>query len=406
MGFTDAVTTILDARGIDYSYQEDKGVGVKKAVVKSEAEAKSSLSQSPLPNLQPKPELILPEVARFPTKVVSYLQKRGISPEVISRCLELGILFESRKYQNVVFVGKDEHGKARFACVRGISDDFKGDVAGSDKQYSFSLPIKNPKCPQLALIGIISSVLTIAGLSLSDFLEDVSWEGRLGIVLIVYILIIFSTLGIKIYTLSKGFRLTINGVTVEIRQGDIFKVYGRKVIPFNEYFDTQVDNVMINETSLNGQLVTAMREQGKLQELEKAIIRECSSPLKAIPTDSGKIKYQLGCIKRFEEYMLLAFSHFNEHNEARMTWIEYESCLRKMWVEICRAYADAPIYLPLLGSGVTRIDGLIQKSDFDLLKCMICTLRASNIQLTKPITIILTKTTMKNMNLYDLKAIV
>ena len=172
MGFTDAVTTILDARGIDYSYQDDKGVGVKKAIARSESETKSSLPQPPLPNPQPKPELILPEATRFPTNVVSYLQKRGISPEVISRCFELGILFESRKYQNVVFVGKDEHGKARFACVRGISDDFKGDVAGSDKQYSFSLPIKNPKCPQLLVFESPIDLLSHVTLQQRGSLDD------------------------------------------------------------------------------------------------------------------------------------------------------------------------------------------------------------------------------------------
>jgi hypothetical protein len=71
------------------------------------------------------------------------LQKRGISPEVIDRCLVDGILYESRKNQNAIFVGKDEHGKPRFACQRGTRDDFKADVFGSDKQYSFSLASEN-----------------------------------------------------------------------------------------------------------------------------------------------------------------------------------------------------------------------------------------------------------------------
>ena len=67
-----------------------------------------------------KPEFVLPEAAVFPVNVVSYLQGRGIGPEVISRCLEAGILYESRKYQNAVFVGSDENGTTRFACLRGM----------------------------------------------------------------------------------------------------------------------------------------------------------------------------------------------------------------------------------------------------------------------------------------------
>ena len=86
----------------------------------------------------------------------------------------MGILFESRKYQNVVFVGRDEHGKARFACVRGISDDFKGDVAGSDKQYSFSLPlpIKNPKSPQLLVFESPIDLLSHVTLQQRGYLDD------------------------------------------------------------------------------------------------------------------------------------------------------------------------------------------------------------------------------------------
>ena len=45
--------------------------------------------------------------------------------------------------------------------------------------------------------------------------------------------------------------------------------------------------------------------------------------------------------------MLLAFSHF-EHNQAKLTHKDYEGCLRTMWNEISRVYANRPITLPLL----------------------------------------------------------
>jgi len=128
MGFVDAVETVLGAR------------------------ASPSFSSLPVEraNSPPRAEFKLPEAAALPANVVSYLQRRGISPEVINRCLEAGILYESRKHQNAVFVGRDEHGRARFACLRGTKDDFKSDIAGSSKKYSFTYPAKNPDSRHLA----------------------------------------------------------------------------------------------------------------------------------------------------------------------------------------------------------------------------------------------------------------
>lgn len=87
---------------------------------------------------------MLPEGNRCATAAVSYLQRRGIDSEIISRCIQAGIFFESRNYHNCVFVGRDRAGKARFACLRGTVGDFKGDVPGSDKRFNFCFPANGP----------------------------------------------------------------------------------------------------------------------------------------------------------------------------------------------------------------------------------------------------------------------
>ena len=120
MNFLDAAEAILDSRGM---------------VASGDLGSRPAGSSSALP--PERAEFKLPEMARFPANAVSYLQKRGICPEIINRCLSEEILYESRNRQNVIFVGRDEHGKARFACRRGMRDDYKADVSGSDKRYSF-----------------------------------------------------------------------------------------------------------------------------------------------------------------------------------------------------------------------------------------------------------------------------
>ena len=56
-----------------------------------------------------------------------------------------GTIFESSKYHNVVFIGKDESGTPKYAAYRGtIGSSFKGDASGSDKRYSFRLLADKP----------------------------------------------------------------------------------------------------------------------------------------------------------------------------------------------------------------------------------------------------------------------
>lgn len=88
--------------------------------------------------------LLLPQGCRDATHAVRYLSGRGIDHEIINFCISTGRLYESSgRYHNVVFVGYDRYGKARYANLRGISSDFKGECNGSDKRFAFNIPAEN-----------------------------------------------------------------------------------------------------------------------------------------------------------------------------------------------------------------------------------------------------------------------
>ena len=124
--------------------------------------------RAPLPQERPKPKppkpFQLPEASRFPATMLSYLQKRGIHPELLQACIQAGTLYESQKYQNCVFVGRDPTGRARFACLRGTRDNFRIDAEGSDKRYNFSLLAADPKCSRLAVAESPIDALSLATL--------------------------------------------------------------------------------------------------------------------------------------------------------------------------------------------------------------------------------------------------
>ena len=97
---------------------------------------------------QPKERrLILPPKYKHSNSVEDYLRRRGLDPEITRPLMEAGRIYENhnqtasgRVFVNAVFVGLDKGGTPRYASLRGIQSDFKGDAIGSDKRYSFSLP--------------------------------------------------------------------------------------------------------------------------------------------------------------------------------------------------------------------------------------------------------------------------
>ena len=103
-----------------------------------------SAVQPPIRASTPKKEqpkvLLLPQANHCTSHAVNYLLRRGIDTEIIGYCIQTGRLYESYPHHNVVFVGLDKYGKPRYANLRGIDSDFKGEANGSDKRFSFSIP--------------------------------------------------------------------------------------------------------------------------------------------------------------------------------------------------------------------------------------------------------------------------
>ena len=203
-------------------------------------------------------------------------------------------------------------------------------------------------------------------------------------------------------------KLKINSSNITIKYGTLFEENGIKVIAFNEYFDTQVDNKVIAESSLNGIFISKQSDGAraiddaieKEARLKNGVVKENVSR----PYGGKSIKYQLGCICPYGEYFLLAFSHFDDDNKAYISVEDYISCLMHMWNELDTYYAGRPIVLPLLGSGITRFNN----SDItpqELLRYIIMTYKASKVKFnnTASLTIVLSDKLRDEINLFDIQ---
>lgn len=90
---------------------------------------------------KPSKQFKLPESNPDMKRVYAYLIKqRFIDKNVIDYFVQNKMIYEDKKYHNVVFVGYDENGVARHAYKRGTythAESYKGNEAGSNPNYSF-----------------------------------------------------------------------------------------------------------------------------------------------------------------------------------------------------------------------------------------------------------------------------
>ncbi|MDR1185311.1 MAG: DUF3991 and toprim domain-containing protein [Coriobacteriales bacterium] len=106
-----------------------------------EIEAPRQRAQQPASTAPRAKKLILPSPARSNDAVIAYLKSRGIDTHIINQCVRDGLIYQTEKgtATNAVFVGKDTTGCPRYAALRGITGDYKGEAPGSDKRFSFHL---------------------------------------------------------------------------------------------------------------------------------------------------------------------------------------------------------------------------------------------------------------------------
>ena len=202
-------------------------------------------------------------------------------------------------------------------------------------------------------------------------------------------------------------KIKINNTNLIIKYGDIFKQNGIKVIAFNEFFDTIVDDRIISKNSLNGIYIS---EYSKGADVIDSVVMSESRLAQNITENNVKrlnggktTKYKLGSICPVDDdYFLLAFTHFDKEDRAYISAEDYISCLMHMWNELDRYYAGRYISIPLLGNGITRFNKEMKAQD--LLRYIIMTFEISKVKFgnNSSLTIVLSERLKNEINLYNL----
>ncbi len=256
----------------------------------------------------------------------------------------------------------------------------------------------------ITIIGFISTIFTILGISLNDITTIAIWIRIFAVFAFAILLMFGCYLAIgKIY--KESVTLTIAHTPIEISCGDIFKTPGLKVIGCDNHFDTRIDDIVISKKSLHGKLVLEHGDINAIREkVEEVAIKE------GLKKDSdGLYNFPLGTIIRYDSsidgqtYLMLAMAELNDKYEVHTNMSKYELMLMKMWKEISRVYASYDVVLPILGAGISRFDDGPKSKDA-LLRCMLCTFNSSGVKLNSKIKIVIYGST-EEFHLYEYKDI-
>lgn len=194
---------------------------------------------------------------------------------------------------------------------------------------------------------------------------------------------------------------TIKGknYTIVVRYKDIFKMKKcKKVIPFDECYTIDVGEAPgeIKPTSVCGQYLTKYPDINMQELIEHAKVKS-----KGKSKYKNKDKYESGVLIPNQDYLLMAFAKLDKEGLGRLTRQELIDCLKVLWSEVDKHYGQQDVCIPILGSGITRMDDttLMQQ---ELLDIIIASYKLSASKIKKPNKLIIACKRSEDFSLYKI----
>ena len=261
----------------------------------------------------------------------------------------------------------------------------------------------------LASVGTISSVVTLISF-VFEWKNPGFWWITLYITAVVLISGIFA--GWQTWRKTSLDLKISNTLNVRVKEGDLFDCVGNGnyvVIPVNEYFDTIVNETIINRGTVHGQFIQKYYgdEHSLLHEETEAFFAENKIKGKDVSrkgSEGYKKKYPLGTcaiIKKADtNFVLLASTHFDEEDHAYVELSELGRNISSMCKFLADKVEDKPVYMPLMGMGMSRLN---QSGQFILKYTLDTIVGIKDLAISKGINIVVYPPVAKTLNLNEIK---
>ncbi len=176
---------------------------------------------------------------------------------------------------------------------------------------------------------------------------------------LAFIVVLLLSIIINALYLHFRRRICIKGknYNIQIEYGDLLKMRAcKKVISFDECFTTVVgeETPEIKPSSICGQYLI----NNPIQDMKSLIDKANLKPAKSKSKYQNQNRYDSGKLVPNGDYLLMAFAKLDETGSGRFfSRDEFLECLSLLWKEIDKYYAQKDVCIPILGSGITRMDG-------------------------------------------------
>ena len=260
-----------------------------------------------------------------------------------------------------------------------------------------------------ASVGTISSVVTLV-----SFVFE--WKSPDYLCVILYIAVVFLlSLGFACWQTWRKTSLDLkisNTLKVKVKEGNIFDYVGNEnyvVIPVNEYFDTIVNETIINKGTIHGQFITRYYGENhkKLHEEVETYFAANGLKGKCVNREGSQgydKKYPLGACaiikKENTNFVLLALTHFDKENHAYVELSEFGRSISTLCKTLADKVQDKPIYMPLMGMGLSRLN---QSGQFILKYTLDTIVGIKDLAIQKGIYIVVYPPVAKTLNLNEIR---
>jgi len=200
------------------------------------------------------------------------------------------------------------------------------------------------------------------------------------------------------------FRISNTDTTIELIFGDLFKEEGFRVIPVNEFFDSEIGKP-VSEESLHGILIKKHMDGKLFDNVVDSQLSENKSETEPNKTMGKNKRYPIGTTVKITtdaNYLLFALAETDPNTcKARCDVATMWKALEGFWQKARSEVGGKPINIPLVGSGLSGV-GLPMR---DLLNLII--LSAIKItqkeKITSKIRVVLTKHSFEELDLQSIK---
>ena len=258
-------------------------------------------------------------------------------------------------------------------------------------------------------VGTISSIVTLVSFVFQ--LQKPSCR----VVLLYTLLVIVLSVAFAIWQTWRKESISIkisNNLSVHVCSGDLFSYAQNEnyvVIPVNEFFDTIVDDKIINKGSIHGQFIQKYYPDNHTQlfkEIEDYLTAQRIEG-RAEPrehSEGNKKKYPLGTCAIINHdhtnFVLLALTHFNEEDHAYVELSEFGRSISQMCHFLSDKVGTTPVYMPLMGMGLARLN---QSAQFILKYTLDTIVGIKGLAMLGGINIVIYPPVAKTVHLNDIK---